>query len=91
MNPSDFDLLCAGASPEETRRLCKLLNEWCAGDENEFVPLAVALRGKSRLPFRSRSVRRRRPPSTNLQKSKMSRWPRVHLSSAIVAAKPTSD
>ena len=42
MQLSDFDLLCAGASPEETKRLCKLLDEWCAGDENGF-PAQLAL------------------------------------------------
>src|SRR5262245_48733889 len=46
MEPSDFDLLCAGASPEETRRLCKLLNEWSAGDENGF-PAQLALLTRS--------------------------------------------
>jgi hypothetical protein len=46
MNPSDFVLLCAGASGEETKRLCKLLNEWSTGDENGF-PAQLALLTRS--------------------------------------------
>ncbi len=42
MTPSDFDLLCAGASAEETRRLAKMLREWSDGDENGF-PAQIAL------------------------------------------------
>jgi len=42
MDASDFELLCTGASPEETRRLCKLLNEWSTGEENGF-PAQLAL------------------------------------------------
>ncbi len=36
MGDSDFDLLCEGASPEEAKRLRKVLAEWCAGDEKGF-------------------------------------------------------
>lgn len=42
MTPSDFDLLSAGASAEETRRLAKMLREWSDGDENGF-PAQIAL------------------------------------------------
>lgn len=31
MTPSDFDLLCAGASAEETSRLARMLREWSDG------------------------------------------------------------
>jgi hypothetical protein len=39
---TDFDLLSAGASPEEARRLRKILTEWTQGDENGF-PVQFAL------------------------------------------------
>jgi len=42
MNDSDFDLLCEGASPEEAKRLRKVLADWCAGDEKGF-PAQLAL------------------------------------------------
>jgi predicted nucleic acid-binding Zn ribbon protein len=55
MNDTDFDLLCEGASPEEAKRIRKLLAEWCKGDENSF-PVQMALltraqwRAASRVP-----------------------------------------
>ena len=42
MSDSDFDLLCEGASPEEAKRLRKVLADWCAGDEKGF-PAQLAL------------------------------------------------
>lgn len=36
MPSSHFDLLSAGAGPEETRRLFKMLREWSDADENGF-------------------------------------------------------
>ena len=48
MTPSDFDLLCAGASAEETRRLTKMLLEWSNGDENGF-PTQIALLTRANL------------------------------------------
>lgn len=42
MDQSDFDLLCAGASAEETRRLSKMLLDWSDGDQNGF-PAQIAL------------------------------------------------
>lgn len=42
MEDSDFDLLCEGASPEEAKRLRKVLAEWFAGDESGF-PLQFVL------------------------------------------------
>ena len=42
MDNSDFDLLCEGASPEEAKRLRKVLADWCAGDEKGF-PAQLAL------------------------------------------------
>ena len=42
MEDTDFDLLCEGASPEEAKRLRKLLAEWFAGDESGF-PLQFVL------------------------------------------------
>ena len=42
MDDSDFDLLCDGASPEETKRLRKVLGDWWAGDEKGF-PAQLAL------------------------------------------------
>src|SRR5207244_4055345 len=42
MGDSDFDLLCEGASPEEAKRLRKVLADWCAGDEKGF-PAQLAL------------------------------------------------
>ena len=42
MDNSDFDLLCEGTSPEEAKRLRKVLADWCAGDEKGF-PAQLAL------------------------------------------------
>lgn len=42
MDNTDFDLLCDGASPEEAKRLRKVLAEWCNGDEYGF-PAQLAL------------------------------------------------
>ena len=42
MGDSDFELLCEGASPEEAKRLRKVLADWCAGDEKGF-PAQLAL------------------------------------------------
>ena len=42
MTPTDFDLVCTGASAEETRRLSKMLRVWSDGDENGF-PAQLAL------------------------------------------------
>jgi gas vesicle protein len=42
MEDTDFDLLCEGASPEEAKRIRKLLAEWFSGDESGF-PLQFVL------------------------------------------------
>jgi hypothetical protein len=42
MGDSDFDLLCEGVSPEEAKRLRKVLADWCGGDEKGF-PAQLAL------------------------------------------------
>jgi hypothetical protein len=46
MKDTDFDHLCAGATPEEAKRLRKLLTEWARGDENAF-PVQLALLTKA--------------------------------------------
>ena len=46
MTPTDFDLVCTGASAEETRRLSKMLRVWSDGDENGF-PAQLALLTRS--------------------------------------------
>jgi hypothetical protein len=49
MDRTEFDVLCEGASAEETRRLSKLLAEWCDGDERSFpVQLALLTRAQWR-------------------------------------------
>jgi hypothetical protein len=42
MNDTDFDFLCNGLSAEESKRMRKILAEWCDGDENGF-PVQTAL------------------------------------------------
>jgi hypothetical protein len=46
MDRTEFDVLCEGASAEETRLLSKLLTEWCDGDERSF-PVNLALLTKA--------------------------------------------
>ena len=47
MDRTEFDVLCEGASAEETRLLSKLLAEWCDGDERSFpVHLAMLTRAQ---------------------------------------------
>jgi septal ring factor EnvC (AmiA/AmiB activator) len=49
MDETDFDGLSDGASPQEAKRLRKLLSEWCRGDENSFpVQLALLTRAQWR-------------------------------------------
>ena len=49
MDKTEFDVLCEGASAEETRLLSKLLVEWCDGDERSFpVHLAMLTRAQWR-------------------------------------------
>ena len=49
MDDTDFDAICDGASPAETKRLRKLLTEWCNGDEQSFpVQLALLTRAQWR-------------------------------------------
>jgi hypothetical protein len=49
MDRTEFDVLCEGASAEETRLLSKLLAEWCGGDERSFpVHLALLTRAQWR-------------------------------------------
>jgi hypothetical protein len=49
MKESDFDLLSSGSTPEEAKRLRKLLSEWARGDENAFpVQLALLTRAQWR-------------------------------------------
>jgi hypothetical protein len=36
MGETNFDALCEGASPQEAKRLRKILSEWCQGDEDSF-------------------------------------------------------
>lgn len=55
MNPNntDFDFLCEGVSPEEAKRLRKILSEWCNGDEFSFpVQLALLTRAQWRAAAR---------------------------------------
>ena len=42
MEDTDFDLLCAGLSADQAKRLRKILAEWSDGDENGF-PVQMAL------------------------------------------------
>ncbi|HUJ11141.1 MAG TPA: hypothetical protein VL171_14055 [Verrucomicrobiae bacterium] len=42
MDETNFDALCEGASPEEAKRLRKILSEWCQGEEDSF-PVQLAL------------------------------------------------
>ena len=45
MEDTDFDLLCVGLSPDEAKRMRKILAEWNDGDENGFpVQLAMLTR-----------------------------------------------
>jgi len=53
---TDFDVLLAGASPEEAKRLWRSLAEWCDGDENSFPVLLAMLtraewRAAGRIPM----------------------------------------
>jgi hypothetical protein len=49
MDKTEFDVLCEGASAEETRLLSKVLVEWCDGDERSFpVHLAMLTRAQWR-------------------------------------------
>ncbi len=49
MEDTDFDLLCAGLSPDEAKRMRKILAEWNVGDENGFpVQLAMLTRAQWR-------------------------------------------
>jgi hypothetical protein len=42
MEDTDFDFLFEGLSPEEAKRLRKMLAQWCQGDENS-CPVQLAL------------------------------------------------
>ena len=47
MGDTDFDLLCVGLSPDEAKRMRKILAEWNDGDENGFpVQLAMLTRAQ---------------------------------------------
>ena len=49
MDKTEFDVLCEGASAEETRLLSKVMVEWCDGDERSFpVHLAMLTRAQWR-------------------------------------------
>jgi len=49
MDETNFDALCEAASPEEAKRLRKILSEWCQGDEGSFpVQLALLTRAQWR-------------------------------------------
>jgi hypothetical protein len=49
MDDTDFDFLFDGLSPEEAKRLRKILAQWCHGDENSFpVQLALLTRAQWR-------------------------------------------
>ena len=49
MEDTDFDLLCAGLSADEAKRMRKILAEWNDGDENGFpVQLAMLTRAQWR-------------------------------------------
>ena len=53
MDKTEFDVLCEGATAEETRLLSKLLIEWCDGDERSFpVHLALLTRAQWRAAAR---------------------------------------
>ena len=49
MEDTDFDLLCEGLSPNEAKRMRKIVKEWCDGDENGFpVQLVLLIRAQWR-------------------------------------------
>jgi hypothetical protein len=49
MEDTDFDLLCVGLSPDEAKRMRKILAEWNDGDETGFpVQLAMLTRAQWR-------------------------------------------
>ena len=49
MDETNFDALCEGTSPEEAKRLRKILSQWCQGDEDSFpVQLALLTRAQWR-------------------------------------------
>lgn len=49
MEDTDFDLLCKSLSADEAKRMRKILNEWCDGDENGFpVQLVLLVRAQWR-------------------------------------------
>jgi hypothetical protein len=53
MDETNFDALCEGASPQEAKRLRKILSEWCQGDEDSFpVQLAMLTRAQWRVAAR---------------------------------------
>ncbi|MBU6402991.1 MAG: hypothetical protein KGS61_21935, partial [Verrucomicrobia bacterium] len=57
MGGTDFDALLAGTSPEEAKRLWRVLSDWCQGDENSFpVHLALITRAQWRAAGRIPSL-----------------------------------
>ncbi len=53
MDETNFDALCEGASPQEAKRLRKILSEWCQGDEDSFpVQLTLLTRAQWRVAAR---------------------------------------
>src|SRR5438046_567851 len=53
MDETDFDALVESTSPQEAKRLWKILSEWCDGDENSFpVHLALLTRAQWRAAAR---------------------------------------
>ena len=53
MNETDFDALVESTSPQEAKRLWKVLSQWCEGDENSFpVHLALLTRAQWRAAAR---------------------------------------
>lgn len=57
MGGTDFDALLAGTSPEEAKRLWRVLSDWCKGDENSFpVHLALITRAQWRAAARIPSL-----------------------------------
>jgi hypothetical protein len=46
MKETDLDHLCVGATPDEIRRIYKMVNEWGSGDPNSF-PVQLALLTKA--------------------------------------------
>src|SRR2546427_9107991 len=53
MDETDFDALVESTSPQEAKRLWKVLSEWCDGDENSFpVHLALLTRAQWRAAAR---------------------------------------